>query len=373
MRISLQNLGYAGKSERQAAISGTYRRGALWVAPWGFSCHKNDAFAMISDSAYLDEAGSHDDRLLVLSGCLASVDKWLDLESEWRNILAGSPALPYLHFKELWNNPPSRPFRHLDSADKKRILDRVTKIVSETLFLVFTVSVSPVQYHALTSARFRSQNGSAYGLCTQFFLGEINNLLSRPTDDYQVLNVFIEQGHKNAHDAIKFIKGIKAATDPILEDRHEAIVGDPDPLRDKSTIKIGKYGLGSKQGPGTMLPLQVADFFASAVRRLSAKKGEDDIARTFLDAVEKRVPHYGCFISEDAIRGLVDSVSEIDAKHAVAKYDAHNLRRYLRSYGLQIREFPYGFEVDRSNTSEQDLARFMSGEAPMIPIGKHSR
>ncbi|MGH7932666.1 MAG: hypothetical protein ACREQN_05795, partial [Candidatus Binataceae bacterium] len=107
----------------------------------------------------------------------------------------------------------------------------------------------------------------------------------------------------------------------------------------------------------------------SAIHRLTVNK-EDIVAKAFLDIVEKRVPHYGCLLNEDTIRTLVDEAAAQETRNAILKQDAHNLRRYLQSYGLQVREFPYGFEVDRSNTPEQDLARFMSGEAPTVPSKK---
>ncbi len=196
----------------------------------------------------------------MLSGCVASVDKWTLLEREWRSILEDY-HLRHIHFKEFFHFPPSRPFRALTDADKRDIILRASTIIRDSLLFVFTCTISPIEYRHLANAIFCSRYGSAYGLCVQTFLGGINGLLAQPVDEYQIVNVFIEQGHKNANDAIRLIRLLKQDTDPIPENAPgDILLGEEDPLRGRSTIKIGKFGLGSKSGIDAMLPLQAAAF-----------------------------------------------------------------------------------------------------------------
>jgi hypothetical protein len=309
-------------------------------------------------AAYIDESGTHSDELLIVSGCVASVDRWTSLEREWRSIL-DYYHLPHLHFKEFFNSPPSRPFRALTDADKRDIILRASSIIRDSLLFVFTCTISPIQHRHLTSDKFRSRYGSAYGLCVQVFLLEANNLLTQPVNEYQILNVFIEQGHKNANDAIRLIRLIKQDTDPIPEElRGDLILGPEDPLRSKSTIKIGKIGLGSKSGIDAMLPLQAADFFAYAMHRLIRHKG-DSRAEAFLSSVETRVPHYGCDINENVIRELIQAAAEQEARNIVLKTDTYALKQHLRSFKLRVREYPFGLHIDGSETPQSEIDRFV--------------
>jgi hypothetical protein len=311
--------------------------------------------------AYMDESGAHARNLLIESGCVASVERWTSFENGWRGILADF-HLPYLHFKEFFNSPPSLPFRKLTDTDKSKIVSRAAVIIRDSLLFVFTCTISPDLYKSLTTGAFRSKHGSAYGIAVQVFLGQVSNLLAQPVTDYQILNVFLEHGHKNAADALRLIRLIKLDTDPVPEEiQSTSIKGPEDPMRGKSIIKIGKFGLGSKSGLDAMLPLQAADFFAYATHRLIRYQG-DPGAETFLRGVETKVPHYGCNIDESTIRELVDAIAEKEAENAILKKETYALKKYLRSFKLRVFERPYGLVIDGSDTPRSEVDRFVVGD-----------
>jgi hypothetical protein len=304
---------------------------------------------MATFGVYIDESLPADKRVLVMSACVSPVSKWNDLNGKWEALLKMF-QVPYFHLKDFFNNESSL-LKHLSNDDKRSLLLLAIELVKAHVECAFTTMISPREYKRLTTAKFRNDYGSAYRFSASILLLGINNLLTHLSNgNYQIANIFIEDGHPNAHEVINEISLAKQGSEPMADEDLQSTIGHIDFRRTARVMKIGTYGLGTKVGPQAMLPLQTADIFAYAANRIITSH-RSGLARGILASIEQHVDSYNCQINEANIRSGVAALREIDDLNARYRRNTYNLKKHLRQFGFHVEQAPYGIRIKHEVTA----------------------
>jgi len=206
-------------------------------------------------SGYYDESGTHGGSpMTVLAGFLGPVEQWGKFDREWNKVLR-KYSIEYVRAKELFHK--QKQFRgwsdkqvtHLWAdmlyvlQEQKDIFASKTVILEED-FRIFYVSDGPAKKERLDTK---------YALCLRTLLNT-HPVMHRGFYLSGAINFVLEDGHKNAGDAVRVFNEIKR--DPAF------------PVKDA----IGFMSFGSKRDvPG----LQAADALAYSVYRAEMRNMAD--------------------------------------------------------------------------------------------------
>jgi len=305
-------------------------------------------------SAYLDESGTHSKNLMILGGFVSTSGRWSDFARECDDI-ASFFKIETFHMKELRNGNSKR-YRHLSVNKRKEMLGCVLHAIREhTMYGIFDCLI-PFEYESLSTPLFRSKFGSAYSLCVNGCILVMWDLLTGQSRKTESISIFLEHGHKNAVEAMRVIGEYKYSTDPLDLSQFESVVcREEDPLRGPG-LKVATFGLGDKK---SMRPLWAADVLAYCTHGLIMSRGNDPFCAGVIDAIEEKVKYVGHSWNEDSIKSAIADVEEGEAARKLVRSDTYSLKKYLRSFRLDVRELPVGLLVDRSNTPQEDLERFL--------------
>jgi len=200
----------------------------------------------------IDESKSHASQLIVVSAIVGNTMQMRKLDAEWKRDLIRSGA-DYFHATEHWNGS-AKAYHGIGRPERKKLLGRLAGHVRHRFLFGASAIVDQDEYRSVTSERFRSQYGSAYGFAFQLLMTMILAELLRQKRHNQPVNVLIEDGHVNAEQVIGFIH-------------------DKKKLDSSKGLRIGTYGLGGKRDNPI---LQAADLLAFAACEL-ANTGESDM------------------------------------------------------------------------------------------------
>ncbi|MGE0563896.1 MAG: DUF3800 domain-containing protein [Pseudolabrys sp.] len=241
-------------------------------------------------SGYYDESGTHGGSpITVLAGFLGPVEQWGNFEREWRKMLRNH-GVQYVRAKELFHKQKQfkgwsdRQVRLLWAEmlyvlqEQKDIFASKTVVLEED-YRIFYVSDGPAK---------RERLDTKYALCLRTLLNT-HPAIHRGFYLSGSINFVLEDGHKNAGDALRVFKEIRE---------------DPNfPVRDA----IGFMSFGSKRDvPG----LQAADALAYSVYRAEMRNLVDPINPYFevseleeeLDKMGKEI--IGCAASPECLTDL---------------------------------------------------------------------
>jgi hypothetical protein len=199
-------------------------------------------------TAYLDESGTHGgSAYTVLAGFIGSAQKWDEFESKWRVLLTVN-GLRYIHTKQLVKGGGQ--FKKWSDAKREWLAVYAPKIAEECAMFVISTILQNDDYKHLYIGHTRL-NGvpidSPYGLCFRLCLQQIITVIRQNSFWRDVeLHIVMEQGHKNAGDAVRIFDGFKR-------------YGDPESSAIARTISFAT----KQEAP----PLQAADLLAYACYR----------------------------------------------------------------------------------------------------------
>jgi Protein of unknown function (DUF3800) len=213
---------------------------------------RRDAFMILS--ARIDEAGT-DGRspCITMGGFVGSIPGWNAFDHSWRKQLRRA-NLSYFHASEFWgskNETRGVPFEEKQVAARRfwRTHDKRGR-----LLFGFSMRVDNDDYQYYRQAvPSKLPKDSQYGLCFRVVLATIvqNAIKYAKTDDVRV-NFLLEDGHKNAGDAVRIFAEAK---------KHG---GELAP-------KLGVLAFGEKKKyPG----LQAADGIVTTSQRIEARNAE---------------------------------------------------------------------------------------------------
>jgi len=198
------------------------------------------------------ESGSR----LVVSGIVGKTSPMRKLDAEWKAELAKA-GVDYFHAKEHWNLR-SKAYHGISTDAREKLLNRLVLHLHHRFLFGASSIIDEAEYRDCTTPRFRSQYGSAYAWGFQSLMLTILVELTRQKRANQPVNILIEDGHKNAQQAIGFIRAKK---------KRNSAMG----------IRLGSYGLGGKRDNPI---LQAADLLAFGVCEFHTK-GNSDFAFRF--------------------------------------------------------------------------------------------
>lgn len=253
-------------------------------------------------TVYCDESGTHaGSPATVLAGFLGDANEWVEFEREWTKVLR-KHRVSHVHAKHLWHR--QKEFKGWSEIqfsllwadlwyvlqEHKRIFAARTALWEEE-YKLFYVSDGPAPKERLDSR---------YALCFRAFMS-FHPAFHRTHFTNGSVNFILEQGHKNAGDALRVFKEIK---------------NRPGPWRDT----IGTLLFGAKQD---FPALQAADLLAYCSFQAECYKIETDM------------PHDGMILDEfhSEMLGIGMEILE----HSIKPEDLMNIRKnFLRKKKVPV-------------------------------------
>lgn len=135
----------------------------------------------------------------VMSGCLATVEQWAELERRWSALL-GIHGLRYVHAKELRQGTGQ--FKSWPRSRRSRFAQELFAALTaqSEYFLTVILNNNEFEHHYRSPDKVeRKRKGvvdSKYGVCFRVFMSLITQLVDKYKSD-EVITITLEAGHKN--------------------------------------------------------------------------------------------------------------------------------------------------------------------------------
>jgi hypothetical protein len=201
-------------------------------------------------TAYFDESGTHgdDSPIVTVAGFIASADQWRSYEHDFSQLLT-EYEVKVFHAIEFRTRKGS--FKGWPIARRAQFNSRFLRLADDHLAFGLGTVLRPDDYAKIyRQGEFarRARPDTQYGLCVRTAMWKSAVLIKDCPPDWP-LNVVLEEGHKNAGDAIRVFGEFQKS------------------LRPEFASSLGKLDFASKKD---CLPLAMADSLAYAIFRLSA-------------------------------------------------------------------------------------------------------
>ncbi len=172
--------------------------------------------------------------------------------------------------------------------------------------------------------------------------------------------MFLENGHGNADDAIRKIRAIQQATEPVepldLPDEvMDVSVLEEDQVRTRM-MRIGDVALISKL---TSAPTQAADLLAHFMASSCLKKPHPVFEGVF-DELLEGTPHILSPWSPKTVQELVAVTFKSEELQKEQRAKIYSTKKTLRSYGFKVYELPWGLVVDKHPIGDALSQEFQS-------------
>jgi len=301
---------------------------------------------------YFDESiGSRGD--LIIAGYASSIDRWASFATEWKECLE-EYKVPYFHMTKL-KSQQSRIFRHLSWEQRQKFFTKLLWLIYRHAMFGVSCRISPKDYENVTTPQFRTQFGSAYTFALQICTLIIDRFLNAVPGDDHKFSVFLEAGHRNADEAIKYLREEQLRHTPLTDEELQEIAGDPNVeiIRNHkpSRVRIDSVGLGTKQSKA---PLQAADILAHCTLNST-----DTFCGSALDTLKHVTMHRECHCTPEVIYALALTLAEGEAKRTAQRKFIHEMSRLAGWGGWKIKTIPAGLIIDSRNPKPVDFERMM--------------
>lgn len=155
-------------------------------------------------TVYVDESGTHGAEVMTLAGYTGPAAQWSDFDRRWRKLLTrhGIERLHTKHFMSGWG------FEHWKPGDREAFADRIDALMNRHLTCGFSFMLAQGDYRREYRAQPKPDKvhlDSAYGLLFRLMIREVVLLMQRSYPDERTLrlNFVLEEGHRNAGDALR--------------------------------------------------------------------------------------------------------------------------------------------------------------------------
>jgi hypothetical protein len=176
-------------------------------------------------------------KILVVSAILGQTSCLKKFAQRWRVDL-DRYGVDYFHARKHWNGS-ARCYNHISVRKRRDLLAGLAANIGKYCVASLGVEIDINEFNSNASERFKNTFGSAYAYGVHLLLVMIRIFLSLTNDTHQDINIVIEDGHKNANQAIEQISRWKRKPGTVL--------------------KISSFGLGDKKSYPI---LQAADLVA---------------------------------------------------------------------------------------------------------------
>jgi hypothetical protein len=148
-----------------------------------------------------DEGGRGDTLLISLQiGNTASVRR---LQRQWQSVLKRF-GLGFFHSKDYDKEAGQGVFGSIGRAERRRLLGQLTRLVHKHLLFGLTANLDTAMYESETTARFRSDYGSAFSFAVQMALFAANRYLDL---EARPINILIARGTSKSKSGTGTIRG----------------------------------------------------------------------------------------------------------------------------------------------------------------------
>lgn len=214
---------------------------------------RESIFVMLTP--YFDASHSgQNDGVMVVSGWLSSVERWLQFETDWRLVLAKFDV-PYFHMKEFAHSVEAFAVGWKGQDAKRELFIRaLLAVIKDHVMASFSCLIENCIFEQVNHEyQVREYFGNEYALCGRVCIAEVGKWM-RPRGYEQAAEFVFEDGDP------------RGRLTWLMESQ-----GYPAPLYRPSRDRIAKDGTIIRG----LLPLQAADFAAYELR-----KGWDDFGDT---------------------------------------------------------------------------------------------
>lgn len=240
---------------------------------------------------YCDRSEVLDGQLTIVAGGVASIEEWKQLDSKWASVLA-EEHLEYFHMKEFapsvgqfakgWKKNEQR---------RRKLIQQLTTIIQEYVPYWIAMCVAETDYEQADRIYELREYAQPYPLCGLACINAAHEWRDAQHLDYLPMEYVFEEGDPHQGQ---------------LRDRVREQYGKEPLFRPKTTQKARKP-LRANAGPVVpLIPLQVADFVAYEVGKLTRtlRKDKFDIYEQYRASFLRirGIPHRWKPLSGHAIR-----------------------------------------------------------------------
>lgn len=253
-------------------------------------------------TVYCDESGTHaGSPCTVLAGFLGDANEWVDFEREWAKVLR-KHQISHVHAKHLWHR--QKEFKEWSDTQIEYLWNDLWYVLQEhkRIFAARTAlrEEDYKLFYVSDGAARKERLDTRYGLCFRAFMS-FHPAFHRTHFTNGSVNFILEQGHKNAGDALRIFNEIKEKPGPWQD-----VVG---------TISFG----AKRQFPA----LQAADLLAYCSYKSECEKIKDGLGQEHIILDDFHFELFG--IGMDIV------------EHSIKPQDLMNLRKnFLRKKKLPV-------------------------------------
>jgi hypothetical protein len=306
-------------------------------------------------SVYLDESYGDGKPNFLVGGFVSGIDRWAQFANRWKVELQDEFEIPYLHMKELMDKR-SRIYRHLSEPRKVQLFEIALTIIRDHADFGIVCRINPEEHVTITTPDERIFHGSAYTVavygCIQGIKVHLGEKVAGTT-----LNIFLEDGHRNANQALGNLLETWRAQQGIdpssLSSDAMWINQESFELQKRTELQYGTIALGTKT---QMMPLQAADLLAYGVLNISGVPDpqEPDLRKVVfteaLNVIGSRAPIFVYDLSPEKIReGLDTHRKKLEMETEIR----HQIARTVGTVGGKVLRQGRGFKVHFDNPSEE--------------------
>jgi hypothetical protein len=161
-------------------------------------------------SVYIDESGTHGAPLMIMAGFVGKLGQWADFDRKWRSVLKRFDV-DYFHARKVRQSKDR--FKGWPLQKKAAFISECAKIADRHTLFGFTTMVRKddyEQYYLKGPKPNKARLDSMYGICFRRSLSLIcNSALDYLGRDDLQFHFVLEEGHKNAGDAVRIFNEIK--------------------------------------------------------------------------------------------------------------------------------------------------------------------
>jgi hypothetical protein len=222
------------------------------------------------------------------------------------------------------------------------MVEDLVAVIGQHVNMGVAIVMSPDDWRLSTTDTFRCKHGSAYGICMELLLMLASVMLTKPGQEPERVSVFLEDGHKNAGDAILRASNYKADTEPVEAPQGAKVHEWMDNPARTRFMRIGGIGLFPKT---TTIPLQAADLYTYLVSNLLRPTGHY-IFQECLRKLAGAKPHWYSAWNSQKIKFLVSIIEEGEKLDVESKERTWRLCGAIRALGLKAYTIPGALAID---------------------------
>jgi hypothetical protein len=218
------------------------------------------------------------------------------------------------------------------------------------------------EYNAITTPEYRSFFGSAYTLALQLCVVVVDRFLHAAPGDDHGFSVCLEDGHRNAGEALQYLREALKNDAPLTKDQITEMFGDsPVKVHESSKpprVRLTAAERGTKKAN---VPLQAADILAHCTLRSS-----DPAYGSALDTLKLTSLHREVVATQEVIYAVALTAVEEERRRMAYREQLHMLSRFVGWGGVKLKTGANWIAFDSRNLIPVDRDRMLAADPSII-------